>query len=125
LDKEELFKKIVQETKEHISKNYIHDITLNEIAGKYYITSSYLSKIFKEVTGTTFRKYLYGYRINQAKILLLSGKFKTMEQVSSRTGFKDVCYFYRVFNKIEGVTPTYYIVEHTEAGQYDIKYSGH
>lgn len=109
METKELYEKIVCETKDYISRNFEKNITLNEIASKYHITSSYLSKIFKSVTGVTFRKYLYIYRINQAKNILISGKFNSIAQVSFSVGFNDVCYFYRVFNKLERMTPTYYI----------------
>ncbi|MDO8685767.1 MAG: AraC family transcriptional regulator [Clostridiales bacterium] len=105
---DDTYRQIVCELKEYISMNYYRDITLNELSRKYYITNGYLSKIFKSVTGTTFRRYFYTFRINQAKILLISGKFKTMHEISRKVGFNDVSYFYRVFNKIEGITPTEY-----------------
>lgn len=107
--------RIVHDTKEYVSRNFHKNLTLSELSRKYFISESYLSKIFTMVTGTTFKKYLYTYRINQAKALLLSGKFKSVREISSKVGFNDVCYFYRVFNRMEGITPNDYILKVKEA----------
>jgi two-component system response regulator YesN len=100
---------IVNEIKAYVEKHYMEDITLNDLSIKYYMTSSYLSKIFKKVSGITFRKYLYTFRIQQAKRMLLNKGTNSMEKLCSMVGFKDVSYFYRVFQRTEGMTPTEYI----------------
>ncbi len=100
---------IVNEIKAYVEKHYMEDITLNDLSIKYYMTSSYLSKIFKKVSGVTFRKYLYTFRIQQAKRMLLNKGTNSMEKLCSMVGFKDVSYFYRVFQRTEGMTPTEYI----------------
>ncbi|MGI6705561.1 MAG: helix-turn-helix domain-containing protein [Clostridia bacterium] len=102
------YQKMVDEIKEYITENFQKQITLNDLSGKYYLSSSYLSKIFKEVTGVNFTKYLYTYRINRAKELLQHSGDRPIREICSFVGFNDVCYFYRVFRKVEGTTPTDY-----------------
>ncbi|MGI6705064.1 MAG: helix-turn-helix domain-containing protein [Clostridia bacterium] len=102
------YQKMVDEIKEYITENFHKQITLNDLSGKYYLSSSYLSKIFKEATGVNFTKYLYTYRINQAKELLQHSGDRPIREICSSVGFNDVCYFYRVFRKAEGTTPTDY-----------------
>jgi len=104
------FQKMIDEITNTIQLNYNKDITLNDMAAKYHISTGYLSKIFFQVAGMTFKKYLNLYRVKQAKSLFYSEGEKSIRKVSSSVGFHDVCYFYKVFQKIESMTPQDYLL---------------
>ncbi len=87
-----------------IRTNYMHKITLNDVAEYIYLSPSYLSKIFKEEMKTSFINYLNAVRIEKSKILLLSEQLSIVE-VSELVGFFDQSYFNKVFKKITGTTP--------------------
>jgi two-component system, response regulator YesN len=103
------YQNMIDEIINTIRLNYDKDITLNDMAEQYHVSIGYLSKIFFQVTGTTFKKYLYLYRIQQAKSMLCIEGEKSIRKISVAVGFHDVCYFYRVFRKIVCMTPVDYL----------------
>ena len=90
-----------------IRTNYMHKISLEDVADYIYLSPSYLSKIFKEELGTNFNSYLNLVRIEKSKILLLSEQL-SISEVSELVGFFDQSYFNKVFKRITGMTPKKY-----------------
>lgn len=80
---------------------------LEELAARFYISKSYISRIFKEVTGFTINEYQNVSRVQQAKHLLLHSEYSVTE-ISERLGFESITYFERVFKKYVDVTPLKY-----------------
>ena len=80
---------------------------LEELAGKFYISKSYLSRIFKEVTGFSIREYTNIVRVKKAQNLLAYGKYSVTE-ISELLGFESITYFERVFKKYTACTPLKY-----------------
>jgi len=91
----------------YINDNYMHKITLEDVAEFVYISPSYLSKIFKDEMKTSFNSHLNTVRIEKSKILLLSQQLNIAE-VSELVGFFDQSYFNKVFKKHTGMTPRQY-----------------
>lgn len=87
--------------------NYMHKITLEDVAEAVYLSPSYLSKIFKEEMETNFNSYLNSIRIEKSKILLRSEQLSIIE-ISELVGFFDQSYFNKVFKKLTGLTPKKY-----------------
>lgn len=87
--------------------NYMHKITLEDVAEAVYLSPSYLSKIFKDEMKTNFNSYLNSIRIEKSKILLRSEQLSIIE-ISELVGFFDQSYFNKVFKKLTGVTPKKY-----------------
>ncbi|GAA3413556.1 response regulator [Paenibacillus hodogayensis] len=79
------------------------DITLNDVAERLFVNSSYLSRLFKQEIGKPFSTYVIDKKMERAKQLLQEGcrVYDTADQV----GYKDVGYFSRLFHKYWGVTP--------------------
>lgn len=115
-----LSKNQAQDSKKHTSVHQtVHEIalylqnhsseacSLNEIAARHYISCSYLTRIFKSVTGFTITEYLAICRVRKAKILLDETDLSVTE-ISGRTGFGNVNYFERVFKRTTDLTPLQY-----------------
>lgn len=91
----------------YINNYFCEDITLETISEKYYLSTFYFSRTFKEITGFNFIEYLNNVRIKEAKKLLL-GTHMTINEISSAVGFKSNTHFGRVFKNIAGVSPSQY-----------------
>jgi AraC-like DNA-binding protein len=98
----------VQNIISYIEKNYMRDFHLSHIEEYLHLNKFYLSKIFKEVTGTTIFTYLLQRRINQAKILFLMEKYKSVTEVGYQVGFKHPAHFSRVFKQQVNCTAEQY-----------------
>jgi YesN/AraC family two-component response regulator len=91
----------------YINDNYYKELTLQYIADEFFISSYYLSRVFKEVTGFSFVHYLNSVRVKEAKKLLEDTDMKVY-LIAKKTGFGSVTNFGRVFKEITGHTPLYY-----------------
>ena len=95
----------------------ISTCTLQSIADDLQINESYLSRLFKEKTGSNFQKYLLERKIETAKIMLESTADYKNKEIAAALGYNDVQNFCRVFRKITGMTPQMYRKEHMESGR--------
>ncbi len=90
----------------NIIKERIQDLpTLSELAKCTGLSRTYLSFVFKEVTGMRLQDYLTQVRLEKAKDLLGNIDLK-IKQIAHEAGFSDPNYFYRVFKKKTGLNPT-------------------
>ena len=76
------------------------------------LSESRFSHIFKEVTGTTPKKYVEQKRVDAAKELLASSQLQIFE-IATSVGYDDPYHFSRVYKKIVGVSPQLYRKEHS------------
>lgn len=98
---------ILQNAIRYIEENYTMSITLNELAEHTYVSTYYLSRMFKKELGKNFVEYLNEIRIEKAKELLKDNKYKTYE-VAELVGIQDPHYFSKIFKKYVNMTPTEY-----------------
>ncbi|MEL7563905.1 MAG: PocR ligand-binding domain-containing protein [Dehalobacterium sp.] len=110
MDQVEIYKdrknlQAVQKAADYIRKNYRNKLTIDDIAHDVFLSSCYLSRIFKQSLGCTLMEYLAQVRVEKAKDMLKNPQFNVM-QVAEKSGFDDPSYFTRTFKKVEGVTPS-------------------
>ncbi len=98
-------KLVLRKAVTYIQKHYNDQITLNLVAEHVYVSTSYLSRMFKKELGVNFIDYLNGLRVEKAKELLIDPRYKTYE-VAEKVGISDAHYFSRLFKKYEGISPT-------------------
>lgn len=101
---------LIQKIKEFINKNYASDITLESVANKVYLHSVYVSRYFKQHTGTNFSDYLFTVRMTHAIDLLKTNKHK-ISKVGEMVGYKNYKYFSKQFKNYTGFTPKRYFRE--------------
>ena len=92
---------VLKATKEH----YAEKISIEAMSAELGVSASYLSRKFKEATGSSYLDFLNRYRVQQAVKLLQTGKYKVYE-VSSITGFTDYKHFNTVFKRYTGTAPS-------------------
>lgn len=98
---------ILRPALEYIEKNYARNITLDSMASRCNISSSYFSKLFNRVVEDNFANYINKIRINKAKEYLEKTDVP-ITNIALDLGFEDSGYFIKVFKKMEGVTPSVY-----------------
>lgn len=99
--------RMVKEAADYIAKHYSEDITLTEVAENIHLNPSYLSSLFKQVTGSSFKEYLNKVRVEEAKSLLEHTDYSILE-IAVACGYSDQSYFTKVFKKTTGITPKQY-----------------
>ncbi|CAM4261715.1 response regulator [Paenibacillus phoenicis] len=92
---------------DYLDAHYFEDISLIDVATRFHLDPSYLSKLFKSVTSENFIEYVTRKRIEKACELLRSSERKISE-ISELIGYENQRYFSQVFKKSTGQTPSEY-----------------
>lgn len=90
----------------YIEKNYSRSLTIGEVSGKFYVSSSTVSHLFRQKLGVSFYRYVSQRRLIAAKTLIEQGQL--LENVANQTGFLDYSGFYRAFKQEFGISPRQY-----------------
>lgn len=99
-----LVKKVIKYTESH----YVNcDLNLNYLASVFFVTPSYIGRMFKKDMGMSFSDYLLKLRINKAKEILITTDIPIYE-VAEMVGFSDANYFCMKFQSIVGMPATHY-----------------
>ena len=90
-------------------KNNLTDDDLSQVAmsEKAGISKDYFSRIFKQVTGMNYNKWLNMIRLEKATVLLAQNDM-TLTEVAMLSGFKSIPSFNRVFHDEKGMAPGEY-----------------
>jgi len=98
---------VIKQALEFVEKNYMKKINQNSVSQAVYLSSSYFSKLFKDITGYNFTEYLNQIRIQKAKELLEQDSV-SIDEIPTAVGFLNRSYFGKVFRQITGITPKHY-----------------
>lgn len=98
--------KQVYEIMTYINKHITEELALETLSEQFYLSPSYLCRIFKSSTGTTIHKYITAKRITLAKDLLTQGHSVT--DACHLSGFKDYNGFLKSFVTAVGIPPKKY-----------------
>lgn len=91
--------------KTYIKENYQHSLGREDVANHVHASTSYVSTVFKNVTGQNLTQYINTVRINEAKRLLSEGKH-TRQEIAGMVGYNDYAYFSSIFKKLTGKSPS-------------------
>ena len=83
------------------------NLCTDALAARFHLSSAYLGRLFRESTSMSIPDYISNVRILQAKDMLEHGAH-TVDEILDRIGWENKKYFYTVFKKTTGVTPTEY-----------------
>lgn len=100
------FKKI-EAIKDYINKNYLNNITLDDLSQIANLSKYYIVKQFENCYGVTPHQYLINLRINNGKELLKNNS--NLTEVALKLGFYDQSHFTRYFKEYTGLTPMKYV----------------
>ncbi len=97
----------IQDALNFINSNYMHSITVQEIADYVNLSRSYLYKMFIKNLGISPQRYLINLRMYKATLLLKSTKLPIGE-VASSVGYSDSLLFSKTFSKHFSMSPLNY-----------------
>lgn len=100
-------KKLVRTIQMYIDSHLAEGLTLTHLSDMVNYNSSYISRLFKQVTGESITDYITQARISKAKELLKNTDH-TIQDISKMVGFDTSQYFFLVFKKAVGVSPGNY-----------------
>jgi len=95
-----LYKEVLNNCQQHRDVDYY--------AAKFCLTPKHFSTVIKQETGMSVRHWIHQILVAKAKMILQTESSSTIQDISSRLGFKDQTSFSRYFKRETGLTPTEY-----------------
>lgn len=96
--------KLIAQIKEYIYGHTDDDVSLKKIAQITHYNESYLSRLFKKLTGKNLKDYITEIRMEKAIHLLLETDM-LVKDISKNLGFESTSHFQFFFKKNCGLTP--------------------
>ena len=95
---------VIKDVVDYLNSHYAEQISLEELAHRFYFSPYYLARRFKDETGYTINQYIINRRMGEAEKMLLYKKY-SISETAKRTGYDNLQYFYKTFKKYTGCTP--------------------
>lgn len=93
---------------EYLHSNYMHNISVEDIANAAYCSTSYISRLFKKHLQMSILDYLHKVRIKEA-IYCLKVKQMGIQETAEHVGYQNLNNFYKYFKQETGETPAGYV----------------
>ncbi len=90
----------------YVDEHYSEKITLDDIISREYITKTYFSHFWKEISSFSFQERINYERVMKSTRMLLSDM--TITEISDSCGFSDPKYYYKNFKRWFGCMPLEY-----------------
>ncbi len=92
----------------YIHQNYTDpDLDMLTLSKASNLSTTYISHLFKDVTGGTVRNYITEYRMNEA-LKLLKNPVNQINDIAQKVGYRNGNYFSFRFKEYYGYSPTEY-----------------
>ena len=102
LSTQELYDYAVQ----YIEENYARPLSMQSVCDEIGISQTYLSRLFRKYSDTTFNAFLTRCRMEAAMKLLKDKPDLLLRDVAACVGYDDSSYFTKVFHQYTGKTPS-------------------
>ncbi|WP_029318985.1 AraC family transcriptional regulator [Butyrivibrio sp. AE3004] len=90
-----------------IQLKYSENIHVDTIADTCGLNRSYLSRLFRDATGTTIKDYIQTYRMQTAQKMLKNSD-SSIQYIAFAVGYNDIFTFSKAFKKYSGFSPSSY-----------------
>ncbi|MBN2161109.1 MAG: helix-turn-helix domain-containing protein [Spirochaetes bacterium] len=81
------------------------ELPMKILAYEMSMTVHQLSELLNNKLNTSFNNFINGYRVEEAKELLLNNPERSVSSIASDVGFGSITNFFRIFKKLTGFTP--------------------
>lgn len=96
---------LASQVQRYIEENFQNRITLQTLAEQFHLSQSYLSHLFKRITGCSVIGYLNAYRLIVARHYLVETDWE-ISRIVEACGFSDNSNFSRTFKNTTGDSPS-------------------
>ncbi len=107
----EQLSQLVSGAMQYIGEHIGNPLSLEEIAGKLFVSKYHLSHAFSAEVGVSVYRYILLRRLLMARQLLTAGE--SAGQVCRSCGFSDYTSFYRAFKSEYGISPREFVAENS------------
>ena len=104
---------LVQEAYRYISECYTEEITMDTLTKKYFVSNSYLTRLFKKYANIAPMETVLRFRILAASELLLRSR-ESISDIAIKVGYSSLLAFQKAFYRRNGCSPSDFRQKYTE-----------
>ena len=90
----------------YVESNLEESLSLDDIAGEFYVSKYYISHLFKDTLGISLHQYIIKKRLAECRNAITGGE--SITTAYERFGFRDYSSFFKAFRKEYGMSPKEY-----------------
>lgn len=94
----------------YLLENFTAELSREEVARKFHLNSSYLSRLFHEQEGCSFSAFLIRLRLERAAMLLRETDL-LVDEIADSCGYRSTTFFSAAFKHVYGIPPGRYRCE--------------
>ncbi len=94
---------LIESVLHYIGEHYREEISLDELAERFYVSKYHLSHLFRQTVGVSVYRYILLKRLQHARQLLSEGV--SPGSAGRASGFPEYSGFYRAFRQVYGTSP--------------------
>lgn len=98
---------LLQTLHTYIAAHVDADLSLPALAQTVFLSPVYLSRLYKQLTGSNLSEYVQSVRLKHARSLLEHSSVRVSD-IAYQSGFESAAHFSRTFKKAFGITPQEY-----------------
>jgi two-component system response regulator YesN len=106
--------KLADNIKKYIQQNYSQNLSLDELSKIFFISSSYISKLFKKECGLNIKDYIRNIRMDKAGDMLVNSNMR-IKDIAQELGYLGYRHFCTVFKNYYNITPLQYRIMNNSA----------
>lgn len=88
-------------------KQHYAQMSIQDLVERFHFQEDYFNRLIKSKTGLTYSEYIQQIRLSEAERLLKNTRY-SIEQIADLVGYHNKGYFYKIFQKRNGMTPLAY-----------------
>lgn len=97
----------VSQAVDYINENYMHALSVSDIADHVGISRTYLNRLFHQKYNSSVQDFLMNFKLDKAAFLLIYTEMPVKE-ISLNTGYRDPLVFSKAFKAKFEVSPKHY-----------------
>lgn len=106
----------VEKALSYMHAEYMHDLTVQDIAARLSLDRSYFATLFRRRVGISPRQYLNKLRMERAAALMLEYG-ESPSTAAASVGYTDIFHFSHMFKQHFGLSPRAYRQQHLRKGE--------
>ena len=93
---------------DYLRTHFRDQVTIDDVAALVGLGKTAMTKLFRSVTGKTFKETLIGMRLDEADRLMRESPERTVREIAIASGYQDPLFFSRSYRQMRGITPSEY-----------------